>query len=91
MEIQRFLPTPPEKGPPLPRGLKIEWPWEREASQAGQRGEATYVRCKDCGYVWAWKVSPNWCPKCQSGSIETVEWNSNLAQWQPARIWRSEK
>jgi len=27
--VSRIMPTPPSKGPPLPKGLDIRWPWKR--------------------------------------------------------------
>jgi len=27
--VSRIMPSPPKKGPPLPKGLKIKWPWRK--------------------------------------------------------------
>ena len=32
-ELDKFLPTPPQIGPPLPRILKANWPWLKKPPQ----------------------------------------------------------
>ena len=32
-ELDKFLPTPPQIGPPLPRILKANWPWLKRPPQ----------------------------------------------------------
>ena len=32
-ELGKFLPTPPQIGPPLPRILQARWPWLRQPPQ----------------------------------------------------------
>ena len=33
-ELEKYLPTPPQLGPPLPGILKVYWPWVKQPPEA---------------------------------------------------------
>lgn len=51
LSLEEFLPMPPWEGPPLPRFLRIFWPWSESESASQDLGEVLYQNSEELEIV----------------------------------------